>query len=71
MVRITLVKTKRRGIEKIILGNESEDNKLKKSYLPKYTKTNLLFKSLKISLLNWKIGNIVYLQEQRVFFLIY
>ena len=34
--------------------NESEDNKLKKSYFPKYTKTNLLFKSLKISLLNWK-----------------
>jgi len=34
--------------------NESEDDKLKKSYLPKYTKTNLLFKSLKISLLNWK-----------------
>ena len=34
--------------------NKSEENKLNQSYLPKYTKTNLLVKSMKISLLNWK-----------------
>ena len=34
--------------------NNSEKEKLKQSYLPNYTKTNLLVKSMKISLLNWK-----------------
>ena len=34
--------------------NNSEKEKLKQAYLPNYTKTNLLVKSMKISLLNWK-----------------
>ena len=34
--------------------DDSESDKLKQSRLPKYTKSNLLIKSMKISLLNWK-----------------
>ena len=34
--------------------NELEEDKLKQSYLPKYSKPKLLMKSMKISLLNWK-----------------
>ena len=33
---------------------ESEEDKLKESLMPKYSKTKLLGKSMKISLLNWK-----------------
>ena len=34
--------------------NELEEDKLKQTYLPKYSKPKLLMKSMKISLLNWK-----------------
>ncbi len=34
--------------------DDSESDKLKQSRLPNYTKSNLLVKSMKISLLNWK-----------------
>ena len=46
--------------------NESEEDKLKQSRLSKYTKSKLLEKSMKISLLNWKYC--LFVRAKSIFF---